>query len=1034
MAAEQYDDLFSFEELYLAYRKAKADHFYERTIPNSLKFARFEANLDENIRELRERLLDNDRPWYQDIEFIGAATFVPKKLTPPKEPVSGPVFFASNARDSWARVFELDEAAKTAKGKQKPQRLNAEFRQMADFTVQMHVVCALWINLVGEKIDAALEPSALGARLRRIAGSRKYHKQIWQSFEPYFKSYRKWRDGGFAAIRRELEAGRRVVAITMDFQKFFHRIDPSFLFDDEFKRELTIAREEPVDFSGLDEAFTRQLVEAFECWARQVPGYTQTRPTGLPVGSGASRVIANAFLIQFDRLIREKLSPIYYARYVDDVFLVLPDNRSFATGADVLVWIEKHAKELISSKRGDLSVKLSYGRKSKVDFQKEKQRIFLIDNPDILDAIKSKVDEVSSEWRLLPNLRDLEKSSSARVLSTSRDGSSDGDSLRKTDTLLLKRLGFAILLRNIDAISDAIPPDEWRTEREEFYEFALRHVIAPGKLFELIDYLPRLISICSYCSDWEYATTIVSTVVDILTEVRNRGTTSIQGGKEIEESAVIWDGFMKHLRSAFEEAFLKAYSVDQVGGSPARALRAYDEICKISPTAFDSYSHIIPCSELLFWHDLGRDPLKSVLLREIERTYAPDFKYPECDFPESLKERCSAVSTMLDKFEIKDRFAFPLLFPTRPLGNEDLSILFPEITANVSMIKESLNIIRGTHYKTGGEGGVSGYAAKKDVSDASFRNDEIERLRIGFGSGKKRIRIAVTSFLTEMQSWHAAAGGNPDHRASRFSRVARLCNAILTSPREARPDYVLFPELSIPSRWMRTIAESLLRSGISVIAGEEYVAHSDIPKMVDSPARLFLTDNRLGFPSWVRLTQLKGKPAHHERDELRQVHGVSLGVSRDGLERKRVFEHFGFSFGLLICSELTDMEHRIRFRGEIDSLFVLSWNQDLESFSALVDASALDIHCFVALVNNRMFGDSRVRIPAKDAWRRDAVRVKGGLADYFVVAEIDVSALRDFQNHLEPPSDPFKPFPEGFSLADERKVIPGTNGVRPRSQ
>ncbi len=160
---------------------------------------------------------------------------------------------------------------------------------------------------------------------------------------------------------------------------------------------------------------------------------------------------------------------------------------------------------------------------------------------------------------------------------------------------------------------------------------------------------------------------------------------------------------------------------------------------------------------------------------------------------------------------------------------------------------------------------------------------------------------------------------------------------------------------------MRAIAEAFLKSGISVIAGEEYIRHTkrvnrkDRKSCVDSPARIFLTDNRFGDHSWCCLTQLKGLPAHHERDELWKKFGVILEPSDDRLATKYIFNHKGFHFGILICSELTNMQHRLRLRGKIDSLFVLSWNQDLETFSSLVDASALDIHCYVALVNNRTF-------------------------------------------------------------------------------
>jgi hypothetical protein len=54
------------------------------------------------------------------------------------------------------------------------------------------------------------------------------------------------------------------------------------------------------------------------------------------------------------------------------------------------------------------------------------------------------------------------------------------------------------------------------------------------------------------------------------------------------------------------------------------------------------------------------------------------------------------------------------------------------------------------------------------------------------------------------------------------------------------------------------------------------------------------------------------------------------------------------------------------------------------------------------------------------------VRVRGGLDDYFVVTELDVHALREYQSHHESPEDGlFKPTPEGFEIAEHRRRIPG---------
>ena len=51
-------------------------------------------------------------------------------------------------------------------------------------------------------------------------------------------------------------------------------------------------------------------------------------------------------------------------------------------------------------------------------------------------------------------------------------------------------------------------------------------------------------------------------------------------------------------------------------------------------------------------------------------------------------------------------------------------------------------------------------------------------------------------------------------------------------------------------------------------------------------------------------------------------------------------------------------------------------NSDTETFNALVESAALDIHAYIIQCNNRQYGDSRIRAPYKDRWKRDLLRVK----------------------------------------------------------
>ena len=142
---------------------------------------------------------------------------------------------------------------------------------------------------------------------------------------------------------------------------------------------------------------------------------------------------------------------------------------------------------------------------------------------------------------------------------------------------------------------------------------------------------------------------------------------------------------------------------------------------------------------------------------------------------------------------------------------------------------------------------------------------------------------------------------------------------------------------------------------------------------------------------------------------------------------KPIYIHEGFCFGVLVCSELQNVAHRLQFQGKVDCVMILSWNPDLETFSSLVESASLDVHAHIALVNNRQYGDSRVRVPAKEHYLRDLCRLKGGLNEHVVVVGLDVEKLRAFQSRNKRwprKGDPFKPVPEGFKLSPYRKTVP----------
>lgn len=68
-----------------------------------------------------------------------------------------------------------------------------------------------------------------------------------------------------------------------------------------------------------------------------------------------------------------------------------------------------------------------------------------------------------------------------------------------------------------------------------------------------------------------------------------------------------------------------------------------------------------------------------------------------------------------------------------------------------------------------------------------------------------------------------------------------------------------------------------------------------------------------------------------------------------------------------------------------------------------------------------------MRSPAKESFRRDTARVRGGDNDFVVAATLDIDALRAFQSRAKrwpEEGDKFKPVPEGFQLGGSCRRLP----------
>ncbi|MDN8071551.1 RNA-directed DNA polymerase [Burkholderia vietnamiensis] len=556
-------DIFTLANLYVAYRKAKAEAFYENTHFHALAFTKYEQTLDANLRRLRSRLVERPADWHTDTAFIGDHAYLPKSVDCSAWDANHDGHFrALDPRQDWRHRFS-----------ETGQRANASLRLVIRPTVDLQVISALWILFVGHLFDASLDrKSSFGNRLRRTYTAPRDERTNSPGvnlatpglFAPYFSAYRDWREGGLSAMETALDAGKSILAITMDIERFYHRVSPRFLLRPSFLSFLGL------ELTRQERQFTERLLTAMTTWYEATPDF-ESRPEGaIPVGLSASKIIANVLLTEFDSAIVEKLSPIYYGRYVDDIFLVLNADETDLGAQRVTRRIAAALSPLVKVKKNNggpdsLTLHLPYAKDSELIFAGPKQKVFSLSSAhgaDLVHHIRDQIRQQSSEYRLLPAVPSSGITMASRALLATPNATLQVDALRKADVVSVRRLGFSLLLSDIETYAADLRPNSWRSIRHEFYGLVTRHIVTPAGFFEFFGYIPRVFGLMLSCGD-------IREAKDLITELSAVGALLVETttlGEIGRETA--FELCLQQYASAMLQAGLQAATVRSVRLTP----------------------------------------------------------------------------------------------------------------------------------------------------------------------------------------------------------------------------------------------------------------------------------------------------------------------------------------------------------------------------------------------------------------------------------------------------------------------------------
>jgi len=1008
--------------LITAYRKAKVDLYYSSN-PSLLAIADYEDDLENNLKKLANKINGKSRAWVKEENFLGSWSLIPKSYSVKQQKRDDADCNCQNSEETGI-VFA---SSARSQNKYKPcegevVEHTATFRLMAECPIDFHVLASLWIMEVGAAFDAKLSDSVRGSRLRRTEqGEKKFNELSLGSFKPYLKPFKDWRDDGIQAMREGLKADKKLVALTADVSSYYHRLQPDFMLDEKFHQLVGI------ELNAEQKALNKLFIEAVKAWAKQTP-----LERGLPVGLPASAIIANMALFELDQIIEENLRPLYYGRYVDDIMLVLENTTEICSQQDLWELMANVSGDALVQDKESVRFEAGYLEGSKIAFENNKNKAFVLDGLEgitMINAIAEQINHRASEWRSLPKLPMNTIEVATDLMKATNSNGEHADSLRKTDALSLNRASFAIKLRDFEAYERDLSPKAWQDIRHAFYEAVITHVFVPEKYFQLSGYVPRIIRLAAVCEDFTYLGKMMTSLIELTESVSNLDKIKIAGidnNSGIDDKSGRLNRWKNKLLSEVLEHIIAAFPF-RLSANAKKVWRKEIQFdwFKVAEHLWfyvgynehfiTSISEIQKQTLRLFRYDLAHNPLRFIGLPPelIQFRHVPEKrklkKATDLSFADSDNGRYKAIKTLASWMKVKS-IPSGLVFSTRPYSLNELSVICRnpfkhEQTKELSHVMQAL---RGFEL---------------DDKMPTFKTEKGNQvLSVPDGESKSKQTIAVSSWQTENESFIAAVTKNIDPDAlGRYQRLNRMLNHLLDQPDGA--GYLVLPELALPAKWFIRVADKLKGKGISLITGIEYLHASK--KRVRNQVWASLTHDGLGFPSQIIYRQDKQLPALHEEREIYRLSGVTM-QPKHKWNTPPIIEHRNFRFALMICSELTNIHYRAALRGKIDALFVPEWNTDTETFNSLVEATALDIHTYVIQANDRKYGDSRVRAPAKERYKRDVLRVKGGIHDYCVTGEIDIQALREFQSSHRSPSKPFKPVPDGFNvdMARNRKALP----------
>jgi hypothetical protein len=900
-------------------------------------------------------------------------------------------------------------------------KMNLNVRLQLEPTPEFSMVEVLYLWEFGGALEALLDDCCVGYRLKRRNDGEmdRYDRDV---YEYWPKAFARYRDDPIDAARAALLSDKHVVVTSTDVVSFFDSIDPAFLLQEAFVRALdSSVRNRGRRFSKARYLrATHSLLAQYQTFRhlrKSVGGPDIDTVTGVPIGSLTSRVFANLALASVDAHIRAQPGVILYRRYVDDIVIVATREASARppkTKAEVLASIFPGFHSPSEGRDGFIAPATN----AVFELKEEKTRIHDLAGAqgiDFLRTVRESFSVVSSERRAF--LGDVERlTTDIEGVDLFGDGATGIDRiprLRDADRFTLRRYMASAIVAGLERCALLLDSRE-ASDFLKARTARMLSVLDGSFLFEDFELVLSLLKVALLCDCFPVAR-------------RLRAWLDKQAGSEMNRHVrvVMWRGTELRRDSALRavQAFLARRMKESV--ATACAIPA-SQVALVQPKRTLQQAALLRRADLrhldreedtvLFGYLNPEQPTRA------RREYALARRLLRSDRQLGLRldriESFVGLSNKLGERIWASVSGVALLLSVKPPRYVDVArrVLARAETSDVApnigrYIDECVDALRGTRYCRR----LAPAIAVETTPETTVLRVEAEREPVS-------VRVILANLPVGLQAFKAAAAGSPSLTLKRLRTLDRALRDAQRAAHDAKrrhtPSILVFPELAVPRRWLRALADHAVRENLSLLAGAEY--ESTTTGLVNQAMGVFPAGRQTA--AIVRWT--KRYPARREEEELRRL-GKRLRPPSPSFRRLIVESEQG-RIGVLICSEMLEAAALATLAGRVEVILVPAWNDDTPSFEhAVHTVASLVVHSFVCVANNAEASDSRIVAPIKEPrHERDWCRLVHRGETQVIWGDLPIAELRRVHDQFDADSEEVRRNRRGMNR-EYRPLPPG---------